>query len=242
MSLLTLKGFFNPKSIAVIGASAVPHRAGYLVMNNLLSGGFNGPIMPVTPKYSSVHGVLAYKDISQLPITPELAVICTNESHLTDILHALAEKGCNRAILVTTEKNQQVATTVYKTAKDLGIRLLGMSSLGIINPYTQLNASLAHCHALPGNIAFISQSAAVCTSILDWANSKGIGFSAFISIGDGQDISFAELLDYLARDAKTQSVLLYIDSISDARAFLSAARAISQHKSVVVIKAGRSFL
>lgn len=242
MSLLTLEGFFNPKSIAVIGASVVPHRAGYLVMNNLLSGGFNGPIMPVTPKYSSVHGVLAYKNIQQLPITPELAVICTNESRITDILQALAERGCTRAIVVTTEKDQQIAQAVYKKAKDLGIRLLGMSSLGIINPYTQLNASLAHCNALQGNIAFVSQSAAVCTTILDWANSKGIGFSAFVSIGDAQDISFAELLDYLARDAKTQSILLYIDSISDARAFLSAARAISQHKSVVVIKAGRSFL
>lgn len=242
MGLQTLKHFFNPKSIAVIGASVHRHRAGYLVMNNLLAEGFNGPIMPVTPKYKSVHGVLAYKTINDLPISPELAVICTNERRLIEILTALATKGCHSAIVVTTETDKNIATDVYKLAKQLGIRLLGMSSLGIINPYTQVNASLAHCSALKGNIAFISQSAAVCTTVLDWANSKQIGFSIFISLGNAQDISFAELLDYLARDSKTQSILLYIDSIKDAREFLSAARAISQHKSVLVIKSGCSLL
>lgn len=240
MSLLTLKAFFNPKSIAVIGASVAPHRAGYLVMNNLLSGGFNGPILPVSPKYPAVHGVLAYKSINQLPIPPELAIICTNECRIPTILQALAQKDCKSAIVVTTENDKKIAETIYQMAKALGIRLLGMSSLGIINPFAQLNASLAHCNALQGNIAFISQSAAVCTTVLDWANSKEIGFSAFISLGDARNISFAELLDYLARDSKTQSILLYMDSIADARAFLSAARAISQHKSVLVIKSGRS--
>jgi acetyltransferase len=242
MGLQTLKHFFNPKSIAVIGASVHTHRAGYLVMNNLLAAGFNGPIMPVSPKYKSVHGVLAYKNISELPITPELAVICTNEFRLIELLHDLAAKGCKSAIIVTTESDEKNSEQVYALASKLNIRLLGMSSLGLINPHTQVNASLAHCSALKGNIAFVSQSAAVCTTVLDWANSKQIGFSAFISLGSAQDVSFAELLDYLARDSKTQSILLYVDSIKDARAFLSAARAISQHKSVVVIKAGNSLL
>jgi acetyltransferase len=242
MGLQTLKHFFNPKSIAVIGASVHLHRAGYLVMNNLLAGGFNGPIMPVSPKYTSVHGVLAYKTIAELPLVPELAVICTNEFRLAEILQALADKGCFSAILVTTESDHQVAANVYAQAQSLNIRLLGMSSLGIINPHTQLNASLAHCGALKGNIAFVSQSAAVCTTVLDWANSKQIGFSAFVSLGDAQDISFSELLDYLARDSKTQSILLYVDSVKFARKFLSAARAISQHKSVLVIKSGSSVL
>ena len=242
MGLQTLKHFFNPKSIAVIGASVHQHRAGYLVMNNLLAEGFNGPIMPVSPKYKSVHGVLAYKTINDLPITPELAVICTNECRLIEILTALAIKGCQSAIVVTTESDKNIAQEVYQLAKTLNIRLLGMSSLGIINPHTQVNASLAHCSALKGNIAFVSQSAAVCTTVLDWANSKQIGFSTFVSLGNAQDISFAELLDYLARDGKTQSILLYIDSIKDAREFLSAARAISQHKPVLVIKSGCSLL
>lgn len=242
MALQTLKHFFHPKSIAVIGASVRPHRAGYLVMNNLLAEGFNGPIMPVSLKYSSVHGVLSYKTIESLPLVPELAVICTNEFRLAEILQALAKKGCFSAILVTTESDHDVATEVYDLAKQLNIRLLGMSSLGIINPHNQLNASLAHCSALKGNIAFVSQSAAVCTTVLDWANSKNIGFSAFVSLGDAQDISFTELLDYLARDSKTHSILLYVDSIKDARKFLSAARAISQHKSVLVIKSGSSVL
>jgi len=242
MGLQTLKYFFNPKSIAVVGASVKSHRAGYLVMNNLLAAGFNGPIMPVTPKYCSVHGVLAYKTIADLPITPDLALICTNESRLISILQELAEKGCRAVVVVATENDACIVDDVYRLAKKLNIRLLGMSSLGLINPHTQINASLAHCTALKGNIAFISQSAAVCTTVLDWANSKQIGFSAFISLGSGQDISFAELLDYLARDSKTQSILLYVDSIQDARRFLSATRAISQHKPVLVIKSGSSLL
>jgi len=242
MGLQTLKYFFNPKSIAVIGASVQPHRAGYLVINNLLAEGFNGPIMPVTPKYRSVHGVLAYNSIEALPITPELAVICTNASRLRAILQSLSDKGCRAAIVITASRDELVVNEVHELAKKLSIRLLGMSSLGLINPYTQLNASLAHCSALPGNIAFVSQSAAICTTVLDWANSKNIGFSAFISLGDALDISFAEVLDYLARDSKTQSILLYLDSIQDARQFLSAARALALHKSVLVIKSGCSVL
>ena len=242
MSLQLLKHFFNPQSITVIGASINVKRAGYLVMNNLLAAGFNGPIMPVTPKYTSVHGVLAYKQVSDLPIVPDLAVICTNEFRIPKILEALAAKGCHAAIIVTTESDHVVSTRIYDIAATHKIRLLGMSSLGIINPHNLVNASLAHCNALPGNIAFISQSAAVCTTVLDWATSKGIGFSAFISLGDAQDISFAELLDYLARDPKTQSILLYIDNIDNARDFISAARAIAQHKTVLVIKSGSSVL
>ena len=242
MSLQSLKCFFSPKSIAVVGASVNIKRAGYLVMNNLLAAGFNGPIMPVTPKYRSVHGVLAYQTIADLPIIPDLAVICTNELRIPDILHALADKGCHAAIIVATEGQTSTSEETYRLAVNYNIRLLGMSSLGIINPHGSLNASLAHCNALPGNIAFVSQSAAVCTTVLDWANSKGIGFSAFVSLGDAQDVGFSEVLDYLARDTKTQSILLYIDNIDNARAFISAARAIAQHKTVLVIKSGSSLL
>ena len=242
MSLQLLEHFFKPKSIAVIGASINVKRAGYLVMNNLLAAGFNGPIMPVTLKYTSVHGVLAYEQVNDLPITPDLAVICTNEFRIPDFLNDLAIKGCHAAIIVTTETDSVISNSIYEIAAKHKIRLLGMSSLGIINPHNLVNASLAHCNALPGNIAFVSQSAAVCTTVLDWATSKGIGFSAFVSLGDAQDLSFPELLDYLARDAKTQAILLYIDSIDNARQFLSAARAISQHKTVLVIKAGSSLL
>ena len=242
MSLQLLKHFFNPRSIAVIGASINVKRAGYLVMNNLLAAGFNGPIMPVTPKYTAVHGVLAYQRISDLPIAPDLAVICTKELRIPDILIALAEKGCRAAIIVTTEIDSNIAQQIYQIAQQHKIRLLGMSSLGFIMPHDLVNASLAHRNALPGNIAFVSQSAAVCTTVLDWASSKGIGFSAFVSLGNAQDIAFPELLDYLAQDSKTQSILLYMDSIHEARAFLSAARAVAQQKTVLVIKAGSSVL
>jgi acetyltransferase len=144
MSLQLLKHFFNPQSIAVIGASINVKRAGYLVMNNLLAAGFNGPIMPVTPKYRAVHGVLAYKQVADLPIIPDLAVICTNEFRIPDLLLALAEKGCSAAIIVTTESDHAVSERIYQIAEEHKIRLLGMSSLGIINPHNLVNASLAH--------------------------------------------------------------------------------------------------
>lgn len=240
MGLHTLKPLFHPTSIAVIGASRQPHRAGYLLMRNLLDAGFKGRLLPISRHDSQVLDIPAYADVEQLPLSPDLAVICINGNGVCEVLNALAAKGCYAAIVIAAERSAAQAAAIYALAKQLNIRLLGMSSLGIILPHQQINASLAHCHALPGNIAFISQSAAVCTTVLDWANSKQIGFSAFISIGSGEDISFATLLDQLARDAKTQSILLYLDSVQDARPFLSAARAIALHKPVLVIKSGRS--
>ena len=207
MGSQTLAPFFHPASIAVIGASVHPQRAGYRVMKNLLAAQFAGPILPVSIKYSAVQGVLAYKSIDALPLIPALAVICTHQSRLMAILNALASKGCNTAIIIATEGEASVADTIYQLADTLQIRLLGMGSLGIINPHNHLNASLAHCHALPGSIAFVSQSAAVCTTVLDWANSKQIGFSAFISLGSGRNIHFADLLDHLARDSKRNRFL-----------------------------------
>ncbi|WP_394129952.1 bifunctional acetate--CoA ligase family protein/GNAT family N-acetyltransferase [Shewanella maritima] len=247
MSQRSIHHLFKPKSVAVIGASNSPKRAGKGLMRNLLSSGFSGPIMPVTPKYEAVLGVLAYPNIAALPIVPDLAVICTRASKIPAIIDDLANFGCKVAIIMASgmadefdEQGDSLLSLVNQRSKQSGMRILGPNSLGMILPPIGLNASLAHTSAARGKIAFVSQSAAICTTVLDWANNKGIGFSSFISLGDASDIDFDELLDYLGRDSQTSAIMLYIDSINERRHFLSAARAAAHNKPIFVIKSGRS--
>lgn len=241
-----LDPLLKPRSIAVVGASQRETRAGYIVMNNLLHGDFKGAVMPVTPKYDSVAGVLSYKNILSLPIVPDLAILCTNATRNVAIFEELAEKGIASVIVLSSDMQQQsdngetYDARCLAIAKKHNIRVLGSNSLGIIVPWLNLNASFSPVTALPGKIAFVSQSAAVCTTILDWANDKEIGFSAFISIGNGSDIEFSELLDYLSTDSHTEAILLYVDSITDARRFISAARAASRNRRILVLKGGRT--
>ncbi|WCE32632.1 bifunctional acetate--CoA ligase family protein/GNAT family N-acetyltransferase [Vibrio sp. SCSIO 43137] len=237
----------KPTSVAVIGASNTPFRAGKVVMTNLLEGGFQGAIMPVSPKYKAVCGVLAYPDINSLPIVPDVAVLCTHASRNKQIFEQLAEKKVSTAIVLSSdmhtpvEGSKTIEEECIEIAKKNGIRVLGSNSLGIILPWKNFNASFSPVSAAQGNIAFISQSAAVCTTVLDWANDKGIGFSSFISIGNGSDIDVAELLDHLCTDSKTNAILLYIDSIKDARRFMSAARAASRNRRILVLKGGKTY-
>ncbi|MEC4087718.1 bifunctional acetate--CoA ligase family protein/GNAT family N-acetyltransferase [Pseudoalteromonas rubra] len=240
MSIKRINQFFNPRSVAVIGASSNPGRAGNVVMRNLLHGGFKGPIMPVTPKYAAVQGVLAYPTIADLPQVPDLAVICTNKATLVQILTELSERGCKNAIVVAAGLDNEQKQRLQTLARDKQITLLGSNSLGMLLPHLGLNASFSHTTADAGKLAFISQSAAVCSTILDWAKSKRIGFSYFISLGDSLDIDFDELLDLFGRDAKTKAILLYIDNIKDVRRFISAARAAAFSKPVIAIKTGRT--
>ncbi len=245
MSRNPINHLLSPKSVTVIGASNKPGRPGNLVMRNLLQGSFNGPIMPVSLKYDSVCGVLAYKSLGLLPQTPDLAILANNAKHVIKTLTELGQLNCPYAIILATgidklpvvdglSGNEQVLNVCQK----YGIRLLGGSSLGIQIPHLGLNASFAHQQALPGKVALISQSSSIATTMLDWANHKGIGFSHFISVGETIDINFNELLDYLGRDNKTQAILLYIDSIKDHRHFMSAARSAARSKPIIVIKSG----
>lgn len=245
MSLKTIEQLLKPHSIAVIGASNQPNRPGNAVMRNLLQGQFDGPIMPVTPHYKSVNGVLAYRSIDELPIVPDLAIICTRATRVPAIILQLGRKGTRNAIVIAagldnlfTAQGTNLQEQMLAIAKEWGVRILGPDSLGILVPELGLNASYAHINAAPGKIAVVSQSSAVCVTLLDWARRRRIGFSQFISLGEGIDIDFDELLDYLGRDAKTAAILLYIDAIYDGRAFLSAARAASFNKPILVIKAG----
>ncbi|WP_312980370.1 GNAT family N-acetyltransferase [Atlantibacter sp.] len=238
MSQRGLEALLRPKSIAVIGASVKPDRAGYLMMRNLLSGGFSGPVLPVTPVYKAVCGVMTWPDITSLPFPPDLAVICTNPSRNEALLNALGEKGCKTCIILSSPKEQQA--TLLECANRWQMRLLGPNSLGLLAPWQGLNASFSPVPIRKGKLAFVSQSAAVSNTILDWAQQREMGFSYFIALGDSLDIDVDELLDYLSRDTKTSAILLYLEQLSDARRFVSAARSASRNKPILVIKSGRS--
>lgn len=241
-----LTQLLKPRSVAVIGASSKPMRAGNIVMKNLLQGGFDGAIMPVSRNYSSVCGVLAYRSIEQLPIVPDVAILCTNAKYSVELFEQLANRQVKYVIVLsadmhlTDESGQSYQDRCQQLAKQSAMRILGPNSLGLILPWVNLNASFSPVTATKGKIAFISQSAAMCTTILDWANDKDIGFSAFISLGNAIDIDFADLLDHLSTDSHTDAILLYVDTIRDARRFMSAARAASRNRRILVLKGGKT--
>ncbi len=251
MSIRNLQHLFQPKSVAVVGASQKPHSVGATVLRNLIDAQFKGAILPVNPKYSTLEGREVFKSVSALPMAPELAVICTPPHTIPAIIRQLAEIGTRAAIVVTAGLNGKVeldgfapGTTIKQAmldaAKPTLLRILGPNCIGLLVPHIGLNASFAHTGALPGKIAFVSQSGAFVTGVLDWAKSRGIGFSRFISLGDSADIDFGDVLDYLAGDSETHAILLYMESVSAARKFMSAARAAARSKPVVVVKAGRA--
>ncbi len=252
MSIRNLQHLFHPRSIAVIGASTRPNRVGSVVMSNLLKGGFQGPILPVNPKYQAIQGVLAYPSVQALPLEPDLAVLCTPASTVPALLQELGERGVRAAVILSaglrgtlSEEGEPVSqqtsqwTEMLETAKRFGMRLLGPNTIGLLIPAIHLNASFAHREAIAGSLAFISQSGALCTAVLDWAGTQGIGFSHFLSLGDSADVDFGDVLDFLGSDPRTRAILLYIESISHARKFMSAARAAARNKPVLAIKAGR---
>ena len=240
MSQRGLEALLRPESIAVVGASNKPGRAGYLMMRNLLDSGFNGPVLPVTPAYRAVCGVLTWRDVISLPMSPDLAILCTHADRNIALLEQLGERGC-KTVIVLSSQPQQFAE-LKACAQRFSMRLLGPNSLGILAPWQRLNASFSPVPILPGKLAFISQSAAVANTILDWAQQRAVGFSYFISLGDSLDIDVDDLLDFLARDSKTSAILLYLEHISDARRFLSASRSASRTKPILVIKSGRSIM
>ena len=247
MSLRNIKALLHPRSVAVIGASTKANAPGTIVMRNLLQSDFAGPIMPVTADHASVAGVLAYADVAALPMVPDLAVICSPAPAIPGEIRALGEKGTRAAIIVTAALHNAiladgdtVLALVRAEAKRYGMRILGPNSLGLLVPAIGLNASIAPASARKGKIAFVSQSGTMCSVVLDWATSKGIGFSHFIHTGDSVDVGLGDILDYLGSDGSTRAILLYMEAIDAKRNFMSAARAAARNKPILVIKAGRS--
>ncbi|WP_339022194.1 bifunctional acetate--CoA ligase family protein/GNAT family N-acetyltransferase [Aeromonas salmonicida] len=234
-----LDRLFKPHSIAVIGASTDPQKAGHVVIRHLLAGQFKGPILPVSPHNKAIAGVLAYPDIASLPLSPDLAIICTKRERVLSLIEALGKKRAGAAIILAADFSQEEREQLQRLSSQYGIRLLGPNSMGMLLPAQGINASFSPIAAKPGQVAFVSQSAAVSTTILDWAKQHELGFSAFISLGDHCDIDFGQLLDQLSRDGTTRAILLYMDKLHDARHFLSAARAASRNKPILVLKSGR---
>ena len=245
MTIRNLDSLFKPASIALIGASNKASSVGAVLASNLYKGGFNGPIMPVNPGHRFINGVWAYPDIASLPTTPDLAIIATPPHTIAAIITELGQRGTRAAVIITAgfgEASQQgkaLQQTVLDAAKPWLLRIIGPNCLGILVPGIGLNASFAHIKPKPGKLAFVTQSGAIVTSILDWAQTRGIGFSHMISLGDMADVDFGDMLDYLANQNDTEAILLYIESISHARKFMSAARAAARTKPVIVVKAGR---
>ncbi|QCN95463.1 bifunctional acyl-CoA synthetase/GNAT family N-acetyltransferase [Azospirillum argentinense] len=239
MTVRNLDRLFKPASIALIGATRKPNTIGAVVARNLFNAGFDGPIMPVTGE-RAVEGVLTYKTVDDLPVTPDLAVICTPAATVPATVEALGKRGTKAAIVISSGFSKEQTQTLREAAKPHLMRVLGPNSLGIMVPGRGLNASFGHVTPKKGDVALVAQSSMVVTSIADWATARGIGFSHLISMGDKADVDFGDLLDYLASDATVRAILLYIESISDARKFMSAARSAARQKPVIVIKSGRT--
>jgi acetyltransferase len=240
MSSRNLEHLFAPRSVALIGASDRPHSIGATVMRNLLRGGFGGPVWPVNLRHDTVAGLEAYPTVAKLPAAPELAVICTPAPTVPGLIAALGERGTRAAIVISAGLDGTLTEAMLRAARPFQLRILGPNCIGLLVPRIGLDASFAHVGASPGSLAFVAQSGALTTALLDWARGRHVGFSHFISLGNAADIDFGDLLDYLGRDPATRAILLYAESISSARKFMSAARATARVKPVIVVKSGRT--
>lgn len=247
MSIRNLRPLFAPRSVALIGASERPGSLGATLLANLAAGGFRGAVYPVNPKYTELGGQPVFAGVAELPATPDLAIVCTPPATIPAIIRQLGEKGTRAAIVLSAglaqardERGRSLKQAMLDAAHPYLLRILGPNSAGLLSPALGLNASVAHSGALSGRIAFVSQSGALMTGVLDRARSRGIGFSHFIALGDSSDVDLGDVLDYLANDGATGSILLYVDELRYARKFMSAARAAARSKPVLVLKAGRS--
>jgi acetyltransferase len=247
MSIRNLEHLFRPSSVAVVGASDRPQSVGATVMRNVLEGGFKGPVWAVNPKYPKVAGRRSYSGVAELPEAPGLAVICTPPAVVPGVIRELGARGTRAAIVLTAGLPQEksadgrpLTAAMLEAARPHLLRVLGPNCVGLLAPGVKLNASFAHTSALPGSIAFVSQSGALTTAMLDWAKSRRIGFSHFVSLGDSADVDFGDVLDYLASDPDARAILLYIESITSPRKFMSAARAAARNKPVIAVKTGRA--
>ena len=246
MSIRNLDKIFDPRSIAVIGADQTARSVGSTVFHNLIASNYQGVVYPVNPKYEVVQSVHAYADIQSIPAVADLAVICTPAEIVPAVVRSCGERGVRGIIILTAgfgeagPAGRELEEAVRREHRKFdGMRILGPNCLGVIVPWRHLNASFAAMTPLPGHIGFISQSGALCTSVLDWAVDEGIGFSHFVSVGNMLDVSMGDLIDYFGCLTETRSIILYIESIGEAREFLSAARAFARTKPIVAYKAGR---
>jgi len=240
-----LAPFFAPKSVALIGATETPGSVGRTILWNLLSSPFGGTVYPVNPKRPSVLGIRAYPAVRDVPERPDLAVICTPAKGVLALVRECIEVGVPCAIIIsagfkeTGEEGMELERQILKIARGK-MRIIGPNCLGVMSPLSGLNATFAARMAKPGRVACLSQSGALLTAILDTSLQEEFGFSAFVSLGSMLDVGWGDLISYLGDDPRTESILIYMESVGDARAFLSAAREVALTKPIIVIKAGRT--
>jgi acetyltransferase len=238
--------FFKPKTVAVIGATENPGTVGRTLFWNLVTSPFGGTVYPVNPKRPSVLGVKAYASISDIPEPVDLAVIITPPASIPGLIRECGENGVQGAIVISAgfkevgPEGAELERRLLEEAQKAGIRIIGPNCLGVMSPLSGMNATFATAVARPGSVGFISQSGALCTAVLDWSLKEMVGFSAFISVGSMVDVGWGDLIYYLGNDPKTKSIVIYMESIGNARSFLSAAREVALTKPIIIIKPGRS--
>lgn len=241
-----LDAIFSPETVAVIGASEQPGSVGRTLLWNLITNSFGGTVFPVNIKRSSVLGIKAYPSIYDVPEDVDLAVIATPAQTVPGIVEDCVEAGVKGAIIISAGFKERgpdgaaLEAQILKTARKGGMRIIGPNCLGVMSPLTGLNATFANAMARPGNVGFISQSGALCTAVLDWSFHENVGFSHFVSIGSMLDVNWGDLIYYLGNDTRTKSIVIYMESIGDARSFMSAAREVALTKPIIVIKPGRT--
>src|SRR5512147_2817520 len=241
-----LDGIFAPKSVAVVGATETPSTVGRNIVWNLISSSFGGTIYPVNPKRPSILGIKAYPTLGAVPEIVDLIVVVTPATSIPGIIKEAVDIGVKSAIIIsagfkeTGPAGAELERQILEHARRGNMRIIGPNCLGVMSPISGLNATFATTIARPGSVGFISQSGALCTAILDWSLRENVGFSSFVSIGSMLDIDWSDLIYYLGDDPHTKSIVIYMETIGNARAFLSAAREVALTKPIIVIKPGRT--
>lgn len=239
MTIRNLDALLQPKSVALIGATEQAGSVGVTVASNLTSAGYKGAISFVNPKYGTLLGRQCFRSLSTIPEAPDLAVIATPPATVPEIAREAAERGTRAIAVITAGLDATLKQQMLDAGRSRLVRVLGPNSIGLLLPTLGLNASFSHIPALPGDLAFASQSGALVTAVLDWATARQIGFSQILSLGDMADVDFGDVLDYLAGDIRSRAILLYMEAVTHAPKFLSAARRAARAKPVIAIKAGR---
>ncbi len=238
--------FFAPRTVAVIGATERASSVGRTVLHNLMTNPFGGAVFPVNAKHGQVLGIESYPSVAAVPEAIDLAVVVTPAPTVRGVIRECAAAGIRGAIVISAgfkesgAEGARLEQEILQIARATQMRIVGPNCLGIMCPLTGFNATFAGAMSHKGSVAFLSQSGALQTAILDWSLQENIGFSAFASLGSMLDVGFGDLIDYLDADGRTKSILIYMESIGDARAFLSAAREVALRKPIIVLKGGRT--
>lgn len=247
MSTRHLEALFNPASIVIIGASERADNLGGMVLRNLMSTDYPGRLLVVNVNdYDNVHGVACVRRVGKMPFTPQMAIICTPPETVPKLVRQLGEAKVKSAIIMTggmsrahSKTGRPLMYSVRDAARETGIRVLGPNTIGLMVPSRQINATYAHMGVLPGKISFIGQSGTIASAVIDWAFARGVGFSQFLTLGDGMDVDHDDLIDYMAQDRQTRAILLHMERIPNPRRFISAVRAASRTKPIIAVKSGR---